>query len=70
MCSATGIERSSLATQVTAMVVENTFTSIEDVAPKLLPILSPILGKGRCENMSSPIIGFQCAQTRALPPEA
>ena len=38
------------ADRLAATVVENTFLSIEDVAPRLLPVLSPFLGEGRPLN--------------------
>ncbi|BDA44881.1 Protein ABHD13 [Coccomyxa sp. Obi] len=33
-----------------AIVIENTFLSIEDVAPKMLPFLGPVLGRGKIGN--------------------
>ncbi|KAK9832839.1 hypothetical protein WJX81_005824 [Elliptochloris bilobata] len=36
--------------RVAVVMVENTFLSIEDVAPKVLPLLAPFLGRGRVGN--------------------
>lgn len=34
--------------QVKALIIENTFTSLVDLVPVVLPILRPVIGPGRC----------------------
>lgn len=34
--------------QVAALVIENTFTSLEDIVPLKIGILRPFIGKDRC----------------------
>lgn len=36
--------------QLKSVMVENTFTSIEDVAPKLFPFLRLFIGPHRCQS--------------------
>lgn len=36
-----------MAAQIRGVIIENTFTSIQDVAPAVMPLLSPFIGPGR-----------------------
>jgi hypothetical protein len=53
--------------QVKAVVVENTFTSIEDVAPRLFPLLGLFIGPQRCRLLAGALLpqlaSRQCCRT-------
>jgi len=41
--------------QLKAVIVENTFTSIEDVAPRLFPLLGLFIGPSRCDGIRAAV---------------